>query len=115
MVPGSLLEALLHHAAGDAVLFDLRDHALLHGELVGDLGAGELARYVDPGAAVAGPWAAKQFQHLGGGPSLLHLRERCASVSVGPPRRFTPRRFTPPKGAQLVPDGRKWRGSAQGA
>jgi hypothetical protein len=45
----------------------------------------------------------------------LHLRERCASVSVGPPRRFTPRRFTPPKGAQLVPDGRKWRGSAQGA
>jgi hypothetical protein len=29
--------------------------------------------------------------------------------------RFTPRRFTPPKGAQLVPDGRKWRGSAQGA
>ena len=28
------------------------------------------------------------------------------------PRRFTPRRFTPPKGAQLVPDGRKWRGSA---
>jgi aryl-alcohol dehydrogenase-like predicted oxidoreductase len=25
------------------------------------------------------------------------------------------RRFTPPKGAQLVPDGRKWRGSAQGA
>jgi hypothetical protein len=30
-------------------------------------------------------------------------------------RRFTPRRFTPPKGAQLVPDGRKWRGSAQGA
>jgi hypothetical protein len=29
--------------------------------------------------------------------------------------RFTPRRFTPPKGAQLVPDRRKWRGSAQGA
>jgi hypothetical protein len=27
----------------------------------------------------------------------------------------TPRRFTPPKGAQLVPDRRKWRGSAQGA
>jgi hypothetical protein len=36
-------------------------------------------------------------------------------ASVAFAARFTPRRFTPPKGAQLVPDGRKWRGSAQGA
>ncbi len=44
--------------------------------------------------------------------------EKIASVVLQleeKPRRFTPRRFTPPKGAQLVPDGRKWRGSAQGA
>jgi hypothetical protein len=52
-------------------------------------------------------------------PVVLYLAcegVKCAAdTTCSYSRRFTPRRFTPPKGAQLVPDGRKWRGSAQGA
>jgi hypothetical protein len=45
-------------------------------------------------------------------PDRAQGRVRTARSAPGGSRRFTPRRFTPPKGAQLVPDGRKWRGSA---